>query len=84
MPFSRLASGQQCRAAVEILAPFLPAPDKGLRCMLIANAESLDEANYKAVLEAADKNDIELVLHKTTWAAGELEVVIEGSEEKTE
>jgi energy-coupling factor transporter ATP-binding protein EcfA2 len=84
MPFSRLSSGQQCRAAVEILAPFLPAPDKGLRCMLIANAESLDEANYKAVLEAADKNDIELVLHKTTWAAGELEVVIEGSEEKTE
>jgi energy-coupling factor transporter ATP-binding protein EcfA2 len=79
MPFDRLSTGQQCRAAVEILSPFLPKAEEGLRCMLIANAESLDENNYMALLEAAEIHNVQYCIHRTTWSAADqkLEIVIE-------
>lgn len=82
--FGSLSTGQKVRVAVGILAKFLPPPEEGLRCMVINDANALDKKNYTAMLEAADENNIQLLMHKTAFEteSNELEIIIEGADEK--
>ena len=84
--FGSLSSGQKIRVSVSILAKFLPPPDEGLRCMVINDANSLDKDNYTAMLDAANRNNIQLLMHKTAFEteSNRLEIIIEGSDKKEE
>lgn len=84
VPFGSLSTGQKIRVAVGILAKFLPKPDDGLRCMIINDANALDRENYKVMLNSANENGIQLLMHRTAFEteSNELEIVIEGADEK--
>ena len=77
--FGSLSTGQKIRVSVGILSAFLPPPEKGLRCMVINDANALDEGNYTAMLEAANTHGVQLVMHKTMFKAesNKLEILIE-------
>lgn len=77
--FGSLSTGQKAMVSVGVLSAFLPKSEVGLRCMVINDANALDEKNYLAMLEAANANDVQLLLHKTVYKSesNKLEIVIE-------
>lgn len=77
--FGSLSTGQKIRVSVGILAAFLPPPEKGLRCMVINDANAMDEKNYTSMLEAANSNGVQLIMHRTVFKSesNKLEILIE-------
>jgi len=76
-----LSTGQQWSVVVGILASFLPAPENGLRVLVVRNLNDLDEKNYLAMLEAANRHGIQLIMHETIKKSdsSQCEIIIQES-----
>ena len=74
-----LSTGQQWAVVIGILAAFLPAPEKGMRVLVVKNLNDLDEKNYLSMLEAANKHNIQLIMHQTVMRSdnSQCEIVIQ-------
>jgi energy-coupling factor transporter ATP-binding protein EcfA2 len=77
--FGSLSTGQKYMVGIPILAAFLPPAEKGLRCMIIQDANAMDPNNFERAMEAANAAKVQLVMHRTsqTKEQNKLEIIIE-------